>query len=57
MQRGRDRVALVNDTLVAEFQRRLAQESGLATTGMEDGLRLLLARNYWEEDCLEAVGA
>ena len=57
MQRGRDRVALVNDTLVAEFQRRLAQESGLATTGMEDGLRLLLARNYWEEDCLEAAAA
>ena len=43
-QRHIDRLALINDTMLAEFQDRLRCESGLNTLGMEDGLRLLLAR-------------
>ncbi len=35
--------------MLLHFQHRLRVESGVESVGMEHALRLLLARNYWEE--------
>ena len=56
-QRHIDRLTLINDTMLADFQGRLRCEAGFETIGMEEGLRLLLARHYWASDPMEAAAS